>query len=52
MCLLTEYSGNNAGEMDGDTKALKDAIDANNVDGFMQQIQVIISQIPFESREP
>lgn len=51
-CLLTEYSGNNAGGMDGETKALKDAIDANNVDGFMQQIQLIISQIPFESHEP
>jgi hypothetical protein len=51
-CLLTEYSGNNAVGLDSDMKALRDAIEADNVDGFMQQIQVIISQIPFESHEP
>ena len=51
-CLLTEYSGNNVVGLDSETKALRDAIEADNVDGFMQQIQVIISQIPFESHEP
>jgi len=33
-------------------KALRDAIEADDVDGFMQQIQLIINQIPFESHEP
>ena len=51
-CLLTEYSGNNAVGLDSDMKALRDAIEADDVDGFMQQIQLIISQIPFENHEP
>ncbi|MBP5667286.1 MAG: AAA family ATPase [Salinivirgaceae bacterium] len=50
--LMTEYSGKGLGALDDDFVALRDAIEADNVDGFMQQIQVIISQIPFESHEP
>lgn len=51
-CLLTEYSGNNAVGLDSDMKALRDAIETDDVDGFMQQIQLIINQIPFVSHEP
>ena len=50
--LMSEYSGKGLGAFDDDFVALRDAIEADNVDGFMQQIQVIISQIPFESHEP
>ncbi len=50
--LMIEYSGKGLGAFDDDFVALRDAIESDNVDGFMQQIQVIISQIPFESNEP
>lgn len=50
--LMTEYSGKGLGAFDDDFVALEDAIEADDVDGFMQQMQFIISQIPFESNEP
>lgn len=50
--LMTEYSGKGLGAFDDDFVALEDAIEADNVDGFMQQMQFIMSQIPFESNEP
>jgi hypothetical protein len=50
--LMTEYSGKGLGALDDDFVVLRDAIEADNVDGFMQQIQLIMSQIPFESHEP
>lgn len=51
-CLLTEYSGNNAGGLDNDMKALRDAIESDGTDAFMRQIQLIMSQVPFESSDP
>ena len=50
--LMTEYSGKGIGAFDNDFVVLQDAIETNNVDGFMQQMQFIISQIPLESNEP
>ena len=51
-CLMTEYSGANRGDMDDDLRVLRDSIEAGDVDGFMTQIQLIMSQVPFESNEP
>ena len=50
--LMTEYSGKGIGTFDNDFVVLQDAIETNNADAFMQQMQLIISQIPFESNEP
>ena len=51
-CLMVEYSGREMGEMDGDVLQLKRMIRSDNVDGFMSQIQYIMSQVPFESTDP
>ncbi len=51
-CLMTEYSGINRGDMDDDLRVLRDAIEADDVEGFMTQIQLIMSQVPFENSDP
>ena len=51
-CLMAEFSGRSEGEMDGDLLVLRDTIEADDVDGFMSQIQYIMSQVPFESNDP
>lgn len=50
--LVVEYSGLAMDDLDSDFIQLRRAIIANNIDRFMQQIQLIMSQIPFESNEP
>ena len=51
-CLMTEYSGKSAGTFDEDFLNLRNAIEKGDVDGMMTQIQLIMSQIPFESSNP
>ena len=51
-CLLVEYTGKEIDEFDPDFIQLRRYVQADNVDGFMQQIRFIMSQIPFESHEP
>ena len=51
-CLMTEYSGRNQGDLDYDLRILRDTMEADDVEGFMTQIQLIMGQIPFESKEP
>lgn len=50
--LLIEYTGLTIDELDADSLKLRSLLRADNADGFMQQMQMIISQIPFESHEP
>ena len=50
--LVKEYSGKNIDEFDADFIQLRRYVQADNADAFMQQMQLIISQIPFESNEP
>ena len=50
--LLIEYTGLAIDELDADFLKLSSLLRANNIDGFMRQIQFIMSQIPFESHEP
>ncbi len=50
--LLVEYTGLAIDELDADFIQLRRYVQANDVDGFMRQMQLIISQIPFESNEP
>jgi hypothetical protein len=50
--LLVEYSGHVFDELDADFLKLRSLLRTNDVDGLMQQMQLIMSQIPFESHEP
>jgi len=50
--LIVEYAEKKIDELDADFIQLRRYVQADNVDGFMQQMQLIISQIPFESNEP
>ncbi|MBP5455666.1 MAG: ATP-binding protein [Paludibacteraceae bacterium] len=50
--LMKEFSGRDKSELDGDIKTLRDMIEADDAQGFMAQIQMIMSQIPFENAEP
>lgn len=50
--LMKEFSGRDRSELDGDIKNLRDMIEADDVEGFMTQIQMIMGQIPFENKEP
>lgn len=49
--LLVEYTGKDIDELDADFLQLKRLIRADNVEGFMSQIQCIMSQVPFESTD-
>lgn len=50
--LLVEYTMKSIDELDADFIQLRRYIITDNVDGFMSQIQFIMSQVPFESSEP
>jgi hypothetical protein len=50
--LLIEYTGLAFDELDADFLKLRSLLRTNDADGLMQQMQLIMSQIPFESHEP
>ena len=50
--LLIEYTGKAIGGFDPDFIQLRRYVRADDADAFMQQIQLIMSQVPFESSEP
>lgn len=50
--LIVEYAEKKIDELDADFIQLRRYVQANDVEGFMQQMQFIMSQIPFESNEP
>ncbi len=50
--LLVEYTGKDIDELDADYLQLRRLVRADDVDGFMSQIQYIMSQVPFESNDP
>ncbi len=50
-CLMNEYSKQNDIDGDYNLRLLRDALEADDVQAFMSQIQLIMSQIPFESSE-
>ncbi len=50
-CLMNEYSKHDDIEGDYNLRLLRDAIEADDVEEFMSQIQLIMGQIPFESNE-
>jgi hypothetical protein len=49
--LLVEFSGQSMDSFDADIIKLRRLIRTEDVNGFMSQIQFIISQIPFESKD-
>ena len=49
--LLVEFSGQSMDSFDADIIKLRRLIRSEDVDGFMAQIQLVISQIPFESKD-
>ena len=49
--LLAEFSGQSIDSFDSDIIKLRRLIRTEDVNGFMTQIQYIISQIPFESKD-
>ena len=49
--LLVEFSGQSMDSFDADIIKLRRLIRTEDVDGFMDQIQLVISQIPFESKD-
>ena len=49
--LLVEFSGQSMDSFDADIIKLRRLIRTEDVDGFMAQIQLVISQIPFESKD-
>ncbi len=49
--LLAEFSGQSIDSFDADIIKLRRLIRTEDVNGFMTQIQYIISQIPFESKD-
>ena len=51
-CLMEEYTVTTSGEIDEDLQHLGSLISMGDINGFMTQIQQIMSQIPFESNEP
>ncbi|MCQ2218874.1 MAG: ATP-binding protein [Paludibacteraceae bacterium] len=50
-CLMNEYSKHNDIEGDYNLRLLRDALEADDVEAFVTQIQLIMGQIPFESNE-
>lgn len=50
--LLVEFTGRSLDELDADFLQLRRYIRSDDVDAFMLQIQLIMSQVPFESNEP
>ncbi|MBO4806788.1 MAG: AAA family ATPase [Paludibacteraceae bacterium] len=50
--LLVDYMCKGMDEYDADFIKLKRLISSDDRDGFMTQIQLIMSQVPFESNEP
>ncbi len=50
-CLMNEYSKHNNIEGDYNLRLLRDALEADDVEAFMSQIQLIMGQVPFESNE-
>ena len=50
--LLVDYMCKGMDEYDADFIKLKRLISSDDVDAFMTQIQLIMSQVPFESNEP
>lgn len=50
--LLVEFTGRSLDELDADFLQLRRYIRSNDVDAFMLQIQLIMSQVPFESTDP
>ena len=51
-CLIDEYSAPDNGNKDYYLQKLRDDIEADDAEGFMTQIQLIMGQIPFEKDEP
>ena len=50
-CLMEEYTVTTSGEIDEDLQHLGRLISMGDINGFMTQIQQIMSQIPFESND-
>lgn len=50
--LLVEFTGRSLDELDADFLQLRRYIRSDDVDAFMLQIQLIMSQVPFESSDP
>lgn len=50
--LLVEFTGRSLDELDADFLQLRRYIRSDDVDAFMLQIQLIMSQVPFESTDP
>ena len=50
--LLVEYTGLDIDELDADFLKLRSLLQTADADAFMRQIQLIMSQVPFESSEP
>ena len=50
--LLVDYMGKGMDEYDSDFIKLKKLVSSDDIDGFMSQIQLIMSQIPFENNDP
>ncbi|MCQ2194151.1 MAG: ATP-binding protein, partial [Paludibacteraceae bacterium] len=50
-CLINEYSQRSDIDGDYNLRLLRDALEADDVEGIMSQIQRIMGQIPFESNE-
>ena len=49
--LIADFSGKNTDALDPELFKLRKLLRANDTDAFMSQIQFIISQIPFESKD-
>ncbi len=50
-CLMNEYSKQNTIDGDYNLRVLRDALEADDIQAFMTQIQLIMGQIPFENSE-